>query len=195
MIKAFTTRVIARALSAFVLMTAFSAMATPVTWNLKNVVFTDGGTASGSFVFDADIGFGGYSNIAITTSNFGAFGAIYGTPNPAFPGYSTFLIALAAIPPFAADLTGTPVLGLSFSSALTNSGGTLDILFPYPTGFTFERVCANTGCTGTSGPVRTLVSGQVTTSVPEPSTMALTAVALLCVGLTKRRKARLNASL
>jgi PEP-CTERM motif len=195
MTNALTTRLITRLLSALVLMTAFSAMATPVTWNLKNVVFADGGTASGSFVFDADfVGGRGYSNIAITTSNLGGFGATYGTMNPNSLQNATLLIALAATPPFAADLTGTPLLAVSFASALTNSGGTVNILFPFPTGFTFESTCANTGCSAASGNIRNFVSGQVTTNVPEPSTMALAALALLGVGLVKRRKERLNAS-
>ena len=30
------------------------AMAVPVTWDLSGVTFNDGGTASGSFVFNAD---------------------------------------------------------------------------------------------------------------------------------------------
>jgi hypothetical protein len=195
MTKAFTTRLIARLLSALVLMTAFSAMATPVTWNLKNVVFTDGGTASGSFVFDADfVGGGGYSNIAITTSTVGTFGATYGSPNPATPGSAFFFLPLAATPPFAADLTDTPLLVMSFASALTNSGGTLDILLPPLTVFAFESSCANTGCLAVVAARRRFVSGQVTTNVPEPSTMALAALALLGVGLVKRRKERLNAS-
>ena len=43
-----------------------SAYAIPVTWQLQGVVFTDGGTATGSFVFAADANV--YSDISITTT-------------------------------------------------------------------------------------------------------------------------------
>lgn len=51
-----TVPAFARALFAFILLfTGASATAVPVTWTLQGATFVDGGTASGWFVFDADL--------------------------------------------------------------------------------------------------------------------------------------------
>jgi hypothetical protein len=41
-------------IAAFLLLGFGSAQAIPVIWTLEGVLFEDGGTASGSFVYDAD---------------------------------------------------------------------------------------------------------------------------------------------
>jgi hypothetical protein len=179
-------RFAAKSLSAAVLlMWGAAATAMPITWVLKDVMFADGGTATGSFVFDADPGV--FSNIDITTSVNGSFGAVYGTPNPVSPGNSTLLIALAAFPPLASDLTGVPALALNFSTALTNLGGTIDII-PRQPGFSFEAQCASPSCSGPTGPLRDVTSGQVTTSVPEPGTLALFGLSLAGIGAMRRKR-------
>src|SRR5262245_37663950 len=43
-----------------------NANAVPLTWTLNNATFTDGGMATGSYMFDADTA--AFSNISITTS-------------------------------------------------------------------------------------------------------------------------------
>ena len=55
---------------ALIALCAINAAAKPVTWYLQGVTFLDGGTGSGSFVYDADtnLPFGTYSNISITTT-------------------------------------------------------------------------------------------------------------------------------
>ena len=79
----------------------------------------------------------------------------------------------------------TPTPALNFASALTNAGGTTDILFPFPAGFTFESTCAEPNCASLSAVARNVTSGQVTTSNdPEPATAAL-----LGASLVKRRSA------
>lgn len=58
-------------LAAALLATPLVAQAMPVTWTLSGVTFAGGGTASGSFDFDADLD--RYSNVAITTTAGGNF--------------------------------------------------------------------------------------------------------------------------
>jgi hypothetical protein len=60
-------------------------MAIPLTWTLLGVTFYDGGTAHGSFVYDADLD--SYSSFNITTTAGSAFGgATYGDPHRTNPG-------------------------------------------------------------------------------------------------------------
>jgi hypothetical protein len=61
-------------LAAALLATPLVAQAIPVTWTLSGVTFGDGGTASGSFDFDASLSDEtAYSHISITTATVGAF--------------------------------------------------------------------------------------------------------------------------
>jgi hypothetical protein len=90
----------------------------PITWTLEDVVFNDSTTASGSFVYDADIGT--YISYDILTSS----GNVYGFVNPFSPGNSTFALAVDTT----GDLTGAAALSMEFASALTNVGGIIDIL-------------------------------------------------------------------
>ena len=57
---------VAFAVTAMALLFSAPASAIPITWNLQNVTFNDGNTATGSYVYDADIN--QYSSINITTS-------------------------------------------------------------------------------------------------------------------------------
>jgi hypothetical protein len=90
-----------------------AANANLVTWNLQDFVFSDGGTASGSFVFDANTGH--YSNISIVTTagtpiptRAALPGASYNTPDPVSPGNSMFFTAVNTAN--LANLDGTPSL-------------------------------------------------------------------------------------
>jgi hypothetical protein len=59
-------RVLRAILPVLVLLTAQTASAVPIQWTLDGVTFIDGGTASGSFVFDADLSI--YSSINTSTT-------------------------------------------------------------------------------------------------------------------------------
>jgi hypothetical protein len=61
-------------LIALVLFSATQADAVPLTWNLSGVTFLDGGTATGSFTFDADAATAGVLSAPIITVTGGATG-------------------------------------------------------------------------------------------------------------------------
>ncbi len=131
------------------------ASATPVTWTLSGVAFSGGGTASGSFVYDADTNT--YSSVNITTTTGGTrSGATYiaaclGTGVTC--SATTLQLFTAAAGPF----TGLPNWYINFSTALTNSGGTKTV-----TGGQ-ESNCPNAGCSSPQAPSRSVsAGGQVT---------------------------------
>ena len=53
-IAVFSTLVNSGALAALAALCSVSAYADPVLWTLSDAAFTNGGTATGSFVYDAD---------------------------------------------------------------------------------------------------------------------------------------------
>jgi hypothetical protein len=117
------------------------AVATPITWYLSGVHFDDGGTASGSFIFDQDTAT--YSAINITTTLGNPFvGAHYLAPLTAGSG-PAFLEALTAA---SGDFTGTPMLQLWYSTGLTNAGGTVVLSAPN----SGEFQCVDSGCINVS---------------------------------------------
>jgi len=139
-----------------------SASASTIDWTLQGVTFGDGGTASGSFDYDADTNT--YSFIDITTTSGSSFsGATYLALDP---GKSSSSTSLAVVPDASSANIGTPVFDLFFSSALTDAGGTValnDVLD--------EGTCTTDGCTAAIG-LRSVTAGSVST-VPEPSSYGL----------------------
>jgi len=153
-------------------LTLLSASAAPVTWTLQGVTFNDGGTASGSFSYDAVAGT--YSSINITTTAGTAFsGATYLAVDP---GNSSTSTVLRVVPNAGSANAGTAVLALFFSSALTSAGGTVAL----STGLD-EGTCNTTGCTSAMG-LRSLTGGSVST-VPPSATPIPSSLSLLGVGL------------
>lgn len=163
-------------LSLFALTLApFSATATPLLWTL-NGTFTDGGTASGSFTYDADTNV--FSNINILAS-----GGSSGLPASAFQyissSGSTFLVLFDSNAP---DLTGAHWLMLGFNSPLTNNGGVVDV------GNGSELTCNNATCSNLTLPTRgfTASGNTVTAPTPEPTTLTLIPLGVFALLLRKR---------
>jgi hypothetical protein len=169
-------------LAAFTMMFAAPAQAAPVTWNLQNWTFDDGGTASGSFVFDASTGV--YSDVSVLSTN-GTVrtGANYVLPDPASPGNATFAGWVTGLLP---DFTGTPIIAVNWANALTDAGGAVAVDFA---GLHAEFACGNVPCSFGMGPARNLITGAVTTAqVPLPATLPLVGLALVILGAARRRR-------
>lgn len=160
-----------------------SANAMPITWNLQGVTFDDGGTASGSFVYDADTAT--YSSIDIQT-----------TGNLAFTYTTADLLGWA---PFGFSITtssfvGGGLLELLMVSDLTNAGGLIAIGQRGPFSTPFETTYIVNVLGGgvlpnfNSPPFREITTGFVT-SVPEPATLSLLGFGLFGISFMRRRKA------
>jgi hypothetical protein len=140
--------------------------ATPVLWTLQGVTLTDGGTASGSFVYDADTNT--YSDLNITTTTGSArAGSTYTVFNP-FTGTSPDGFFAATTFPFD---EGSPGLIIGFLT-LTDAGGTRE----FDASFIFDEG-SYYGLNGLLGDAtfRFSTAGGIT-SVPEPSALGLVAI-------------------
>jgi hypothetical protein len=153
------------------------ASASNILWDLVGVTFADGGTAIGSFDYNADTNI--YSNVDIITMGGSLMGATYLALDPGFT--STDLI-LAVVPNAAlANFTGTPLLALKFSPVLTDSGGAASLISP-----SAEGQCGNATCSAASSDGLRFVTGGSVVAVPEPSALGLLSLGGLGLALRKR---------
>lgn len=104
-----------------------SASAAGLTWTLNDVTFRDGGTATGSFTYDADTNT--YSNISILTTVFEVLPVTDYNQGSLLSGNpDTLDLANGGIaPPPNMPLFTNNILSLKFASSLTNNGGTVNI--------------------------------------------------------------------
>jgi len=165
------------------LLFAVGASADGVTVDLTDVTLSDGGTASGSFVYNATIGV--VSNVDIVTSDGTAFLAA----NPGFGGGSylgpTFYQMVFVPNPSAVGL-GTPVLILySVSEGFPNLGAGSEI--PLSGGFSGEYACGNATCS-VRGTELLSLTGDVT-NAPEPSSLLLLGLGLAGLMVVGTRRA------
>jgi hypothetical protein len=157
------------------------ASATPVTWTLQNVVFDDGATASGTFVYDASTGTLGAVAIT-TTSGPVVTGASYVLNDPGFgPGTNVVDVVTGTF----ADYTGLPVLQLYMAAPMTNAGGTIALVF----GGTGEGICGAVDCNwgSVSRQGGGFITAGTTPSVPEPATISMLLLGLFGLGMLYRR--------
>jgi len=159
-------------LIAAALLVAMTANAVPVTWTVDNLLFDDGGTASGSFVYDASENT--YADInLVTTAGSGFGGASYTLLVDSAPNNSTYLAAMVF------PLEGLPALALSFASALTNAGGLVAL------DGNSEFICGQE-CEYPVATLRSITSGQVS-AVPVPAAVWLFGSALAGLGWMRRK--------
>ncbi len=166
-------RVLKGMLTIVVLLWAQSAQAAPILWTLEDVTFLDGGVASGSFVFDADLSL--YSSISVRTTpgSMVLLGALYEAEHTFYVGSPQFLVMTDR--PVA---HGTRVLQLPFLVNLSNDGGTVTLggLFNFGEGSCGEALCQDVTVLL---PYRYIENGRVVgipvpaRPVPEPSTLLL----------------------
>src|SRR5262249_38013313 len=140
---------------------------TALTWNLVDVTFDDGGTATGSFVFDADTGI--FSAISIVTSPDPALGrgATYGVPTGL--GTDTFFDTITSFPP-----AGKDRLLFDLLAPMTNAGGLIGINLGMEIP-DLETTCPDDPCVDPGPGTRFIETGSVASvvGVPEPSTLLL----------------------
>jgi len=167
-------------------MGAGAALADPVTWTLQGVTLNDGGTASGSFTYDADIGNGTFSNVNIVTvggtqlpgaTYFTLLGGGTGGGSLANGGDVSFVTA-------AGSGDGQTVLFLDFQTNLTDAGGSVALT----TGLSGEATCFTIGVAcdfiGVPGRVTSAgtVQGVVAAPVPTLSEWAMILFGLMLAG-------------
>ena len=167
----------------FVLLSGM-ASAGPVTWSLINTTFDDGGTASGTFVFNADTNT--ILNWNLSTTSGSVFGPFQYLPIDSSAGVFNGVFSFWSNQTFP-DCCGflqSRYLSLSFASPLTNSGGTV-ALTPGHYGVFGGDECLN------CNPFRLITTGSVTApglGIPEPGVLYLSLLGgLALAGLRERR--------
>lgn len=132
---------------------AIAASAKPVTWNLTNVTFMDGGTASGSFVYDASTQT--YSAINITTTNGSRRTGVtyhFAQSTPGLGQYDAKFLTSAT------NQAGLPGLLLIYPQpGLSDAGGTVQLA----TGMSLEMTCNSSTCDSFTSPQRFVTGGSV----------------------------------
>jgi hypothetical protein len=138
----------------------------PKRWFIHDVVLSDGAQVFGTFVFDATTGT--YSDISVTsTSGTAGPAASYLFDIPA--SSSTTSVSLVSASPIVAGTTTT--LLISFTSGLTNAGGTVAIASAV------ESTCTSVSCGASTVLRSTSVAGSVSNIAETGETAVLPQIA------------------
>ncbi len=172
------------ALGVILLMVVGAAQAMPLTWTLEDVVFDDGGTAYGSFIYDASTNI--FSDIDVTTT----LGTVLSGAHYQFATFqlNTFGNGVGLTDVDLPDLTGVAAFFMEFDSlgggSLTNAGGTISIV-SFAGG---EAICGDPDCSVSTGFGRSVNLGGVVTAVPIPAAVWLFGSGLGLLGWFRRRQ-------
>lgn len=186
---------VARALGALLVLLclwgAAGAQAAPLRYTIA-ATFPDGGSASGSFTFDADTTTYGNVDIVISNSATPSLDGSYTFLCPSadcfgYPAVSAIELTVLRNSPPSADLTGQQVVQFVYNSPLTDAGQGVTMDAAYGT-------CNNESCIGIDlGPdavrndLNALVSGPV---VPTLTEWSMAMFALLLSGFAALRLRR-----
>jgi len=166
----------------FFLLFSGIANGTPMTWYLHDVTFDDGTNATGSYVYDADVNVWSEWNVSVEDGTLPGFTYLASnsslSPNhPASASNASFLKT---------DPTQR-YLNLVLLAPMTNAGGDIDLLVA--TAITSQDSgsyeCDN--CLT----LRAVNAGYVSSSpvpAPEPSTIAVIAVGLIGLAVSRKRR-------
>jgi hypothetical protein len=163
---------------------AVVAHAAPVTWALS-VAFTDGSTATGSFVFDANTV--SYSSINIVTNTptvGGTFQFVCVSPCTAGAPSATQVLFLAESS--SNNLAAAHALALVFQAPLTNAGGVDNISFGQG-GLCADATCSVPSSSPSPVPVN---SSSFVESVPEAQSTLLVMIGLAGIAAARYRVRR-----
>ena len=186
-------RIIALAALLVAMALPLHAHATPITWRLVDVTYNDGGTASGSFVYDAALNL--YSGISISTTAGSAFaGASY---FDLLPGKTSNAMRTQLTRSAAEYKDFDPFVQFDLLAAMTELGGSIDLdvsatvepFFHSQEGTVFR---VNESPTQGSLAVRRhAISGYITSeslAVAEPGTLALLVAGLAGLAVLRQRR-------
>lgn len=193
-------RVFKRAtLAAYLCSLALTASADLIQWTLTDFTFNDGGSASGSFVFDADTNSFSRVNVTTTTGSL-KDGATYthtctGPCGPKNDMGPFFFLMLGQAP--VANMQDIKGLSLVFESPLSNAGGLVNIAY------SAESACYDGACLALQpANLRTWQTGSVhgvpfsespianTTQVPSLNHWALALLTVILGGICYWRQRR-----
>jgi hypothetical protein len=176
---------------------SLTASAGPILWTLEGVTFVGGGTASGTFDFDADTGL--FSNVDITTTTGGSVtGATYlftcGQDVPTCTGVAPNSTEALFLTSTAADQTGLQAIAFFFTgiggvppAGLTDLGGVIDISnSSLSVGAVQEASCLDAACSAPTNPSRADDAG-VVVAAPEPSSALLVGMTVMLLGFVLKR--------
>jgi len=164
---------------------ASGANAVPVKWNLVDVTFDDGGSSTGSFVYEVDTL--SLSEINITTTGGTSFGgAVYAFEHSAFTGFGAD--GIAVISEVVGDLSGETWLGLNLTAdPMTNAGGTIPLTSGFFSAFN-EYSCPDAACGPGGSPGLRGTAGGSISSVPVPAAVWLFGSAIGVLGWIRRKR-------